>query len=113
MKCKEYRKLFSDFIDDELKDAQVEAFRNHLKSCEICRKEFEKYRQSQSLLKLLHKKEAPSELWETIETRVRFREMELVSFFHSAGIFDRLESEEKPLPPIPIYGVSFGMPRWG
>ena len=112
MKCEEYRKLFSDFIDGELKDLQVEDFRNHLKSCEECREELEKFRQAQTLLQLLSKKAAPTELWGMIERRVKRSEGKLVFSFQSAGIFEKLEPEE-PLLPFPIYGISFGMPRWG
>jgi len=113
MKCEEYRELFSDFIDGELSENQIEDFKNHLKSCKACREELEKFRQSQTLLKLLPKKEAPPELWEMIETRVRLREVELVSFYQSVGIFERLGFEEEPSSPVQIYGISFGMPRWG
>ena len=113
MKCEEYRELFSNFIDGELKDSQIEDFRNHLKNCKTCKEEFEKFRQAQTLLKLLPKKEAPPELWGMIETRVRLREGELVSFFQSVGIFERLGLEEESSPPAHIYGISFGMPRWG
>ncbi|MBM3238286.1 hypothetical protein FJZ31_18500 [Candidatus Poribacteria bacterium] len=111
MKCEEYRELFSNFIDDELSEEQIKDFRRHLKSCQACRKEFEGFRQSQTLLKLLPKKEAPLELWEKIETRVRLREVELVSFYQSVGIFERLGLEEKPSSPIQIYGISFRMLR--
>jgi len=112
MKCEEYRELFSDFIDGELSENQIEDFRSHLKSCKACREELGKFRQAQTLLKLIPKKEAPSELWGRIETRVRLRERTFVFFFQSAGIFERLGVEEEALP-VPIYGISFGMPRWG
>ena len=113
MKCEEYRELFSDFIDSELLENQVEDFRNHLKSCKSCREELERFRQAQRLLKLLPKKEAPPELWGMIETKVRLREGELVFFYQSVGIFERLGLKEEPPPPDYIYGISFGMPRWG
>ncbi len=113
MTCEEYRKLFSNFIDGELKDLQIEDFRNHLNNCKACKEEFERFRQAQTLLKLLPKKEAPPELWGMIETRVRLGEGKLVSFFPLEGIFDRFVLEEVPSPPVPIYGISFGMPRWG
>ena len=113
MKCEEYRELFSDFIDDELSEKQIEDFRNHLKSCKACREELERYRQAQTLLKLLPKKEAPSELWGMIETRVRLREGELVFFYQSVGIFERLGLEEESSQPTHIYGISLGMPMYG
>jgi len=62
---------------------------------------------------LLPKKEAPPELWGMIETRVRLKGGELTLFFQSVGIFDRLGLEEEPSPPPHIYGISFGLPRWG
>lgn len=113
MKCEEYRELFSDFIDGELLEGQVEDFRNHLKSCKACREELERFRQAWALLKLLPKKEAPPELWKMIETRVKLREGELVFFYQSVGIFERLGLKEEPPPPVHIYGISFGMPIYG
>lgn len=113
MKCEGYRRLFSDFIDDELSEEVLEDFRDHLKSCKACGEELREFRQAQMLLKLLPKREAPSELWEVIEAKVRFRERKPVFFFQSMGIFERLEVEEEPSPPARIYGLSFGTPRWG
>jgi len=113
MKCEEYRELFSNFIDDGLSEKQIEDFRNHLKSCKACREELERFRQAQTLLKLIPKKEAPSELWGRIETRMRLRESELAFFFQSIRSFERLRIEEKLSSPTHIYGISFGMPRWG
>ncbi len=113
MKCEEYRELFSDFIDSELSEEQTENFRNHLQICEVCREELEKFRQSQTLLKLIPKKEAPPELWRTIETKVRLIEGESIFFFQSLRILERLRLEEKPSSLTHIYGMSFGMPRWG
>ncbi len=113
MKCEEYRELFSDFIDGELSEKQIEDFRNHLKNCKTCKEEFKSFRQSQTMLKLLPKKEASPELWRTIETRVRLREGELVSFFQSVGIFERLGLEEESSQPTHIYGISLGMPMYG
>lgn len=113
MKCEKYRELFSDFIDGELSENQIENFRSHLKSCKACKEEFEGFRQAQTLLKLLPKKEAPPELWRMIETKVRLREVELVFFLQSVGIFERLELEKEPPTLTQIYGISFGMPRWG
>lgn len=113
MKCEEYRELFSDFIDDELSEKQIDVLRDHLKICEICKEEFKNFRQAQTLLKLLPKKEVPSELWGRIETRVRLKESELAFFFQSIRSFERLRIEEKSSSPTHIYGISFGMPRWG
>ena len=113
MKCEGYRKLFSDFIDGELSEEGLEDFRDHLKSCEACRKKLKGFRLAQMLLKLLPKKEAPPELWGAIEAKVRFMEKKPVFFFQSIGVFERLEVEEELPPPTRIYGLSFGTPRWG
>ena len=112
MKCEEYRELFSDFIDGELSEEQTEDFKNHLKSCKACKEELERFRQAQTLLKLLPKKEAPPEIWEVIEAEVKPIEKKLVFFFQSVGIFESFRLSEKPSPPARIYGISFGMPRW-
>ncbi len=108
MSCEEYRELFSDFIDGELSESRLEDFRQHLKICRACRKELERFTQARTLLKLLPEMEAPSDLWQVIESKVKLREMRII-FFQSVGIYERLILEEKPSRPTHICGLSFGM----
>ncbi len=107
MKCEEYRELFSDVIDGELSEEQAKDFRDHLRNCEACREELEKFRRAQSLLKLLPKKEAPPELWEAIAAEVEPAEQRLVFLVQSVGTLQRIRFREKPSPPTHTYGISF------
>jgi len=107
MNCEEYRELFSDVIDGELSKEQTEDFRNHLRNCEACREELEKFRKAQTLLKLLPKKEAPLGLWEAIEAEVAPVGQKMVLFLQSANASERFRHRTKPPPPARIYGISF------
>ena len=108
MKCEANRELFSDFIDDELSEEQSKALKNHLRSCEACSEELGKFRRAQSLLRLLPKEEAPSELWEAIELEVSPAEDRLIFFLQSVSASERFRPRRKPSAPVRIYGISFG-----
>ena len=41
MKCQIVRKMFSEYIDDELAPEQKEVVKLHIRDCQTCRKEFE------------------------------------------------------------------------
>lgn len=43
MDCREVQKSFIPFIDDQLSIRDLEAFLNHLESCENCREEYDVY----------------------------------------------------------------------
>ena len=43
MDCREVQKSFIPFIDDKLSIRDLEAFLNHLESCEHCREEYDVY----------------------------------------------------------------------
>jgi len=111
MKCEEYRELFSDAIDGEFSKEQAEDFRDHLRNCEACGEEFEKFRHAQSLLKLLPKKKAPSELWEAIKAEVRPVEQSPVFFSQPVTTFELFRPREKFSPPTRIYGMTFRVLR--
>ena len=108
MKCEANRELFSDFIDDELSEEQSKAFKNHLRSCEACSEELEKFRRAHSLLRLLPKKEAPSELWEAIKPDASPAADRLVFFLQSVSASERFRPRKQPPAPVRIYGISFG-----
>ena len=107
MKCETYRELFSNFIDGELSEKQAEDLREHLRNCEACREELGKFRQAQTLLKLLPKREAPSELWEAIAAEVEPVGQRLIFFLQSVDASERFRPKTKPSPPARIYGISF------
>ena len=111
MNCERCEENFSDFIDGELSAEQAEGFRNHLRACKACRREFEKFRQAQTLLKLLPKKKAPAELWKTIQTEVKPAKKETVFFLQTYNAFEDFKHKMRRPLPDHVYGVSFRMLR--
>ena len=108
MKCEVYRKLFSDFMDNEFLEERTEDFKDHLRICRACRKELEKFRHAQTLLKLLPKKEAPAELWEAIAAEMEPAEPRLVFLLQSVRASERFKHRTRSFAPVRIYGMSFG-----
>ncbi len=51
MKCKYAKRMFSEYLDNELKPDKRQFFENHFKSCLKCKKEFEIYRKTLESLK--------------------------------------------------------------
>jgi len=71
MRHKKTQNLLSAFLDGELKEKQRASIENHLKSCEKCRKEFEKI-QNLDNFTLKMKEEVPKEdYWNSFPTRIR------------------------------------------
>jgi anti-sigma factor RsiW len=65
--------LFSAYWDDELPPAEVGALEEHLKSCVVCRKEYQSFEQMVGALGSLHKMVAPPDFAAGVHSRIRKR----------------------------------------
>lgn len=59
MNCNEIKEMISLYIDDELSEEEVKKIKDHLESCDECKKEFECYNQIINILKDLPEEEPP------------------------------------------------------
>jgi anti-sigma factor RsiW len=65
--------LFSAYWDEELAADQAGALEEHLRSCVVCRREFQSFEQTVSAVGSLHRMVAPPDFAEGVRTRIRKR----------------------------------------
>jgi anti-sigma factor RsiW len=65
--------LFSAYWDEELAADQAGALEDHLRSCLVCRREYESFEQTVGSLGALHKMVAPPEFSDEVRSRIRKR----------------------------------------
>jgi len=70
MKCSKAKKLFSGFLDDELKSSQKNDLQNHLFYCLDCRYDLAKLRASMELIHGLPEVAAPKNFWNQISEKI-------------------------------------------
>ena len=83
--------LFSAYWDKELPAVQAAALEEHLKSCVVCRREFQTFEQTVGAVGSLHKMVAPSDFGE--EVRARIRKRSRGRFFSPRKLAERLPYE--------------------
>lgn len=65
--------LFSDYLDQDLGPAELGALEEHLKSCVVCRREYQAFQKTVGALSGLDKMVAPPEFAEEVRARIRKR----------------------------------------
>jgi anti-sigma factor RsiW len=65
--------LFSAYWDDELAPAEAGALEEHLRSCVVCRREYQTFEQAVGQLGNMHRMVAPSDFAEGVRSRIRKR----------------------------------------
>jgi anti-sigma factor RsiW len=65
--------LFSAYWDEELGPEQLGALEEHLRSCVVCRREYQQFEQAVSALGSMHRMVAPSDFGEGVRTKIRKR----------------------------------------
>jgi anti-sigma factor RsiW len=65
--------LFSSYWDKELPPNELGALEEHLKSCVVCRREYETFEKTVSALGTLHRFTAPPDFAEGVHARIRKR----------------------------------------
>jgi anti-sigma factor RsiW len=65
--------LFSAYWDEELAADQANALEAHLKSCVVCRREYESFEQTVGALGTLHRMVAPPEFSDGVRSKIRKR----------------------------------------
>ena len=71
MNCKQARKLFAAFWDDETTQAEREGLEGHFTSCPTCRAEYEQYARTLELVGSLPRVEPAVDLHDRVLQRVR------------------------------------------
>ena len=65
--------LFSAYWDKDLPQADVSALEEHLRSCVVCRREYQTFERTVGAVAQLHKMVAPPEFADGVRTRIRQR----------------------------------------
>jgi anti-sigma factor RsiW len=65
--------LFSAYWDEELGPDQVAALEEHLRSCVVCRREFQQFEQAVSALGSMHRMVAPSDFSAGVRQKIAKR----------------------------------------
>jgi anti-sigma factor RsiW len=65
--------LFSAYWDDELGPDELGALEEHLKSCVVCRREYQEFEKAVGALGSMHRMVAPTDFAEGVRTRIRKR----------------------------------------
>jgi anti-sigma factor RsiW len=65
--------LFSAYWDRDLGQTEREALEEHLKSCVVCRREYQSFEQALGAVGQLHKLLAPPDFASAVQTRIRKR----------------------------------------
>lgn len=65
--------LFSAYWDKDLPQADASALEEHLRSCVVCRREYQTFEKTVGAVGQLHKMVAPPEFAEEVRSRIRKR----------------------------------------
>src|SRR6185312_1867334 len=65
--------LFSAYWDEDLSAADLSALEEHLKSCVVCRREYQTFERTVGAVGQLHPMMAPPDFAESVRTRIRKR----------------------------------------
>lgn len=82
MNVKHYEEKLSAYLHDELSNDERQFVAEHLSTCPVCRKEFEEIKLGASFAAHLKQADAPSDVWNNIESRLDEKPKSL-SFFNS------------------------------
>lgn len=83
--------LFSAYWDEDLAPDQAGALEDHLKSCVVCRREYETFEQALSAVGSLHRMVAPPDFAEGVRKRIRKRSRG--RFFNPRKLAERVPYE--------------------
>ena len=81
MNCLKAEEQFSAYLEDELDYQAVRAFEGHLSTCESCRQEFTRFRESLDLLHQLPRIEPSTEFDITLQARLADTQVESIPFW--------------------------------
>lgn len=73
MKCSKAKKIFSSFLDGELKSSQKGFLEDHLNSCPDCRYELARLRASMELIHGLPEVAAPKDFWAQVSEKIAIK----------------------------------------
>jgi hypothetical protein len=62
MKCAEYKRLLSPYLDGQVSGAEMFALQNHMKECASCAREYAEVQRTMQLIVALNKAKAPADL---------------------------------------------------
>ena len=62
MKCSEYQRLFSPYLDGQVSGAEMHALARHIQECDGCAREYAEIQRTLQLLVALNKAKAPADL---------------------------------------------------
>jgi hypothetical protein len=62
MKCAEYKRLFSPYLDGHVSGAEMHALASHMETCDGCAREYAEVQRTMQLLVRLNKAKAPADL---------------------------------------------------
>src|ERR1700690_4097368 len=62
MKCAEYKRLVSPYLDGQVSGAEMFALQNHMKECASCAREYDEVQRTLQLIVALNKAKAPADL---------------------------------------------------
>lgn len=67
MKCEEYVKLMSEYLDRDMDSRARESWEQHFRDCEPCRRFFQSFKNSLELINYLKVQECPPEVSRRLE----------------------------------------------
>jgi hypothetical protein len=83
--------LFSAYWDRELGDAEKGALEEHLRSCVVCRREFQSFEKTVTAVGTMHKMVAPPDFAEGVRTKIRKKSRG--RFFNPKKLAERIPYE--------------------
>jgi len=70
LRCSNFHKALSVFIDDEMKPREREQMEIHISQCDSCRREVEKLKEMVGIMRVMPDPEIPAQLWESTRRRL-------------------------------------------
>ena len=87
----EATELFSAYWDRELAETEKGALEEHLRSCVVCRREYQTFEQAVNAVGSLHKMVAPPDFADGVRTKIRKRSRG--RFFNPKKLAERIPYE--------------------
>lgn len=100
MKCNNFQKRLSAYIDNNMSDVERLDVETHLRDCAKCSSEYEAFKLMQTEASKLEKAKAPEYLWENIEAQL-YAQKEGI-FIKISNKFSKLKEKIKGSLRIPI-----------